>query len=182
MFLAGILIGAFGSAFYYGMRSGEPDRLGGGLNQLLEAPRIDIRSPVTEPPVTDLEPARATFEFFTVLPEFEQLIPEATDAIHSILEDDGIRAKEGVVEPKDSGSYYMLQVASYTTEAEADHMKLELSKAGFSSSIQHISIQNRGDFYRVRLGPIFTMPELEKVDVQLNRIGIAALRLKVSRP
>ncbi len=184
MLLAGILIGALGTAFYSGIRSGEPDRLGSGLNQLLETPRREGKSltKANELLVTDQEPARTPFDFFTVLPGIERLIPETENNADLPSEVEPPSTQEEQVEVKDSGSYYMLQVASYTSAAEADQMKLKLAKAGFTSSIQHISIQNQGDFYRVRLGPFFTMPELEKVNVLLSRMGIDALRLKVSRP
>lgn len=182
MLLAGILIGTLGTAFYNGIRSGEPDRLGSGLNQLLETPRVEVKPTMKEPLVADQKPARTTFDFFTVLPEIERLIPETEENTELSLETDRVLAKEALVAPKDSGSYYMLQVASYTSELEADQMKTQLAKVGFTSSIQHISIQNQGDFYRVRIGPFFTMSELEQVNARLSRIGIEALRLKISRP
>ena len=185
MLLAGILIGTLGTAFYNGIRSGEPDRwLGSGLNQLLETPRQEGKSltKASEQLITAQEPARTTFDFFTVLPEIERLIPETENSADPPSEAETPSTQEEQVELRDSGSYYMLQVASYTSSAEADQMKVKLAKAGFTSSIQHISIQNQGDFYRVRVGPFFTMSELEKVNVLLSRIGIDALRLKVSRP
>ena len=76
----------------------------------------------------------------------------------------------------------MLQVASYNSEVEAIQMKNKLRDAGFSVSIQHISIQDQGDFYHVRIGPFFSMNALEKVNGRLSRMKIEALRLKVSRP
>ena len=182
MLLAGILIGALGTAFYSGMRSGEPDRLGSGLNQLLETPRGEVKSSIEKSSVTHREPARTTFDFFTVLPEIERLIPETESVAESFSETEKDSAEKSPIDPKYSGSYYMLQVASYTSELEADQMKSRLAKDGFTSSIQHIRIQNQGDFYRVRIGPFSTMPELEQVNAQLNRLGIKALRLKVSRP
>jgi len=182
MLLAGILIGALGTAFYSGMRSGEPDRLGSGLNQLLETPRGEVKSSVEQSSVTHQETARTTFDFFTVLPEIERLIPETENVTEPFSEIEKDLADKSPIDPKTSGSYYMLQVASYTAELEADQMKLQLAKAGFTSSVQHISIQNQGDFYRVRIGPFSTMQELEEVNAKLSRLGIEALRLKVSRP
>ena len=51
MLLIGIVIGALASAFYTGMRSGDPDRLGSGLKQLLEVPRVDVETPMATLPV-----------------------------------------------------------------------------------------------------------------------------------
>ena len=52
--------------------------------------------------------------------------------------------------------------------------------AGFEPSIQHISVQGRGDFYRVRVGPYQTMETMESANRALNGLNIKALRLKVS--
>ncbi len=177
MLILGIFIGALGSAFYTGLKSGEPDRLGSGLNQLLEAPRPKVEAPA--PNVLKREPVRTEFDFFTVLPEIERVIPETA----SVGQADDLKvAEKKVAISETQEGYYMLQAASYTQEIEADRMKLELAEAGFSSTIQHISIQGQGDFYRVRIGPFSSMSELEKVHSRLSRMGIKALRLKVSTP
>ena len=180
MLLIGIVIGALASAFYTGMRSGEPDRFGSGLKQLLEVPRVDVETPIQTLP-EDRPPARAAFDFFTVLPD-ERVIPETTGGMETETVTNETLSNENVVKPKNSSGYYMLQVASYTEEAKADQLKVELAKTGFASSIQHISVQGQSDFYRVRIGPFFSMAELEQVNRQLNRKGIEALPLKVSRP
>ena len=178
MLLIGIVIGAVASAFYTGMRSGDPNRLGSGLKQLLEVPRVDVETPM---PTADRAPARTAFDFFTVLPD-ERVIPETAGSVETETATDETLSKENAVKPKSSSGYYMLQVASYTEESKADHMKVKLAKTGFASSIQHISIQGQSDLYRVRIGPFFSMPELELVNRQLTRKGIEALPLKVSRP
>ena len=179
MLLIGIVIGALGSAFYTGIRSGDPDRLGSGLKQLLEVPRVDGETPT--PTLPDQAPARTTFDFFTVLPD-ERVIPEVAGIEEIETEADETLSKESVVKRKSSSGYYMLQVAQYTEEEEADRLKVELAKSGFASSIQHISVQGQSDFYRVRIGPFFSMRDLEKVNRELTRKGIDALPLKVSRP
>ena len=180
MLLIGIVIGALASAFYTGIRSGDPDRLGSGLKQLLEVPRVDVETPKLALP-TYRAPPRAAFDFFTVLPD-ERVIPETTGSEETESAAEESLSKENVVKPEKSSSYYMLQVASYNEEAKADQLKVELAKTGFASSIQHISVQGQSDFYRVLIGPFFSMPELEQVNRQLTRKGIEALPIKVSRP
>ena len=179
MLLVGIVIGALGSAFYTGMRSGESGRLGSGFKQLLEVPRIEVEILAPTPP--DVEPARTTFDFFTVLPD-ERVIPESVESSETEAAIDAVPNKDDSVKSKYSNGYYMLQVAQYTEEEEADRLKVELAKSGFASSIQHISVQGQSDFYRVRIGPFFSMRDLEKVNRELTRKGIDALPLKVSRP
>ena len=180
MLLIGIVIGALASAFYTGMRSGDPDRFGSGLKQLLEVPRVEGETPkLALPP--DRAPARAAFDFFTVLPD-ERVIPETAGSEETETAADETLSKENVVKPKNSSGYYMLQVASYTEEAKADQLKVKLAKTGVASSIQHISLQGQSDLYRVCIGPFLSMAELEQVNRQLTRKGIKALPFKVSQP
>ncbi|MBL10913.1 MAG: hypothetical protein CL402_10440 [Acidiferrobacteraceae bacterium] len=178
----GILIGALAVGFYNGIRSGDPHRLGSGLNQLFEKPVNAKESSMKQPSLTNEEPARTTFDFFTVLPEIERLIPEVSDNPNLLSEADKSVNSEKDGDIKDAQSYYMLQVASYNSESEAVQMKKKLTDVGFPASVQHISIQNQGDFFRVRIGPFFSMNSLEKVNDRLSSMKIDALRLKVSRP
>ena len=180
MLIIGIVIGALVSAFYTEMRSGDPNRLGSGLKQLLEMPRVDVETPMLAQPV-DRAPARAVFDFFTVLPD-ERVIPETTGIKGAEAVAVETLSEEKIVKPTNSSGYYMLQVASYNEEAKADQLKEKLVTIGVESSIQHISVQGQSDFYRVRIGPFFSMSELEKVNRQLTRKGIESLPLKVSRP
>ena len=180
MLLVGIIIGALGGAFYSGIRSGEPDRLGSGLKQWLAVPRNDAE--LTPLLVPDAAPERTTFDFFTVLPEIERVITESAAQEKVAVESGKVASETRVVVPDSPNGYYMLQAASYSQQVEADLMKARLADAGFLPSIQHISIQGQGDFYRVRIGPFFTMPQLEAANRELAGIGIQTLRLKVSRP
>ena len=114
----------------------------------------------------------ANIDFLTIVPEIEQVIPGSA-APADADEEAPSQAR---------GYYYVLQVASYTDEAEANQLSAELAKTGFSSSVQHISIQDEGDFYRVRVGPFSSIPELEKANRKLADKGFQALRLKVTQP
>ena len=75
----------------------------------------------------------------------------------------------------------MLQAASYDNRREAERMKARLAIAGFEPSIQHISVQGQGDFFRVRVGPYPSMETMESANRVLVDLKIRALRLKVSR-
>ena len=79
------------------------------------------------------------------------------------------------------GGFYMLQAGAYKDPGQAERMKARLALAGFEPSVQHISVQGRGDFYRVRVGPYSSMDLMETANRQLAKMKIKALRLKVSR-
>ena len=117
------------------------------------------------------------YAFFDVLPGIEVAVPTAEQA-----------AETGVKPPKQSPAKspvasgdetYVLQAGSYRRRADADRLKATLAFNGMSSAIQKVSIQDRGDFYRVRLGPYSTYEAMAKADQQLSQVGIKALRLKV---
>ncbi len=79
-------------------------------------------------------------------------------------------------------STYMLQAGSFSRPAEADRQKARIALLGLSASIQKVTIQGRGDFYRVRLGPYASYSRMEDADRRLKGEDIQAIRLKVSRP
>ena len=79
------------------------------------------------------------------------------------------------------GVSYMLQAASFATFSEADQLKARLALSGLAAQIQKVSIEGRGDYYRVRLGPFSKIEELDSASQQLQQIGLKPIRLKVKR-
>ena len=75
----------------------------------------------------------------------------------------------------------MLQAGSYASYADADRLKARLALAGLEAHIQKVTIQSRGDFYRVRLGPFIDLNKLAAVDKRLAEQGISAIRLRITR-
>ena len=74
----------------------------------------------------------------------------------------------------------MLQAGAYHNPVDAERMKAKLAMAGFEPTVQKISFQGQGDFYRVRIGPYPNMEMMESANRALVRLNIKALRLKVS--
>ena len=64
---------------------------------------------------------------------------------------------------------------------DADQLKARLVLSGLEASLQKVTIEGRGNFYRVRLGPYVSVARLTEVDRRLSEQGIKALRLKVSK-
>ncbi len=183
LMMLGIAVGVVGVVLYQGATSGDPDRMGAGISELLRS--SDTRHVELEPAAVvsaGVEtPARASFDFYTVLPEIEHVIPEVDASDPS---EEKTVAEDPTEKPKDTGasqSFYMLQAASYDNRREAERMKARLAIAGFAPSIQHISVQGQGDFFRVRVGPYPSMETMESANRVLADLKIRALRLKVSR-
>ena len=78
MLVVGVAVGSISTLFYQGATSGDPDRLGAGISQLLQDSRDSVRdsTPASSTVAKSPAPARTSFDFYTVLPEIERVIPE----------------------------------------------------------------------------------------------------------
>jgi cell division protein FtsN len=111
-----------------------------------------------------------------VLPEIEHVIPEPS----STSESETAEVTPPPSEIAKKTGFYMLQAGAYHNPGDAERMKAKLAMAGFEPTVQKISFQGQGDFYRVRIGPYPNMEMMESANRALVRLNIKALRLKVS--
>ena len=128
----------------------------------------------------DAKPAKPKFDFYTILPETETVLPEKTPAKPKAKPKPESRPETAKSAPE-PGVSYMLQAASFATFPEADQLKARLALSGLGAQIQKVSIEGRGDYYRVRLGPFSKIEELDSATQQLQQIGLKPIRLKVKR-
>jgi cell division protein FtsN len=109
------------------------------------------------------------FEFYTLLPESEVVIPE-DEAIPA-------RTKEGKPKTTPTGTY-MLQAGSFRNEDEAKTLKGELALLGIVANIQSVVIS--GDtWHRVWIGPFGTAKDVDDVQRRLRNNDITAIRIRV---
>jgi len=195
LLLAGAVSGALAMQLWHGGGAGlrqvfdfprfsAPDSAGGGETPAGDAPAGAAADDPAAKPATD-------FTFFTVLPDLEVLAPSAPPpespaaaAAESTGESPGespssSSATAAAAPAETVAGRFMLQAGSYRSVADADRLKATLALNGMLSSIQKVTIQGRGDFYRVRLGPFPTYQAMVDIDRQLSRAGIKALRLKM---
>jgi len=168
---AGLVVGAglMWVAQYYLYRDGKPFR---GLAGLVAAGRKAIDKPKEAKPQPEVEQqSKPKFDFYTILPEVETVLPEPKS---------GAR-KTARTEAPEAGVVYVLQAASYGNLNEADHLKAKLALNGLEARIEKISIQGKGDYYRVRLGPYPSLDALDTADGKLTKLGLKAIRLKVKK-
>ena len=144
-------------------RAGSSDGLAGlfAESKSAEAPAPKRAAPA---------PLIPTFDFYTVLPEVETVLPER-----------GAGAKPAKVEPGDVSVRYVLQAGSFARFADADQLKAQLALQGLRADIQKVTIEGRGEFHRVRLGPYHKLEDLDAVSQQLSKMGIKTLRLRVKQ-
>ena len=125
--------------------------------------------------------SKPTFDFYSVLPEKEVVIPDAQLSAQAKAEQRSAAAANnaGSANPNTSaaGSGYLLQVGSFPSGADADSMKAKLALQGFSANVQPVNI-NGQTWHRVRLGPFASATDLEAAKQRLSAAGIHAIALK----
>jgi len=125
------------------------------------------KAPETPPP----SPPKPKFDFYTILPETETVLPPERRAAKS---------KTAKAKPE-QGVTYILQAGSFASFEEADQLKAKLALAGMVAQIQKVTVEGRGEYHRVRLGPYERIDQLDAADQQLQKLGIKAIRLKVKK-
>ena len=180
----GVGLGFVASLAYQGIESGESDRLGAGIMTLFTS--TNKRPTHSEDSTNEAEgasPERATFDFYTVLPEIEQLLPAQQGVETQVIPSAKGAPEKPPAQEKgpSSQSHYMLQAGSFRDADAADHLRAQLTLAGYRPIKQQVTIQGQGQFYRVRIGPFIDMAQMEAANGRLTAMGIKTLRLKVSR-
>ena len=116
------------------------------------------------PPATEEEETH--FEFYTILPNQEVVVPEPAT-----------RLTERRVR-------YLLQAGSFRRLDEADTLKARLALLGLEAKIESVTNGRGETWHRVRLGPYHTPLELARARRRLEKEDIQAivLRLRESPP
>lgn len=129
------------------------------------APRAAAKKP--EPKPLPPPAAKPRFDFYTILPEMETVLPDK--------EPRSAKPKPSV----ETDARYILQAGSFANFEDADRLKARLALAGLEARIEKISIEDKGEYFRVRLGPYPKLEQLEAQNKKLADLGVRALRIKV---
>jgi len=168
-FISGILAGvvlSVGGMYIYA--SGMKMSLGAGIKNLVKSRAVSTDAVESKNTIKPDDP-KPIFDFYTVLPEYETVVDEK-QFIHEVQKPSKKQEKE---------STYILQAASYSSFKDADKLKAKLALNGLSSRIEKISVDGKGQFYRVRLGPYSSTKTKKDVVKRLGALGIKPLHLKV---
>jgi cell division protein FtsN len=76
-----------------------------------------------------------------------------------------------------SKEMYFVQAGSFQNVGDAEKLKAKLAFSGFEASIQTVTIPDKGEWHRVRLGP-FNSGEAGKTIASLKQNGIIATQLR----
>lgn len=169
-FGAGLIAGLALAAFlYFGgylpERRGQPD-----------TPTASTQQPTSEGELTENPQGIAAgeptsrYDFFTVLPEMEVVVPDQELSRSS--------GPAGTTAPSGPGSY-VLQVGSFRTPADAEQLKARLALQGHVAEIQLVTV-NDETWHRVRIGPVEGARRADEIRRSLQDNGIDTLVMKVN--
>lgn len=127
----------------------------------------------SEPLVDGLEtrePDRPRYDFFTVLPEMEVIVPEEELNVRSQPQAPG--------ETTNGATEYLLQVGSFQNSSDAEEMKARLALLGIQARVQSVTVDD-ATWHRVRIGPVAGARAAEDLRGQLSDNGIDSLVMQV---
>lgn len=146
-------------------RTGQP---GSGFRNLLKAAKQTQQKQTGQQykNIEKTKTAKPQFNFYTILPEIETVIPES-------------EIRKLRPETTEKNVRYVLQAGSFSRYQDADRLKANLVLNGLNAKIQKVTIEDKGQFHRVRLGPFADLKSLDKTNKKLKQLGIQAYLLKV---
>ncbi len=112
------------------------------------------------------------FNFYTILPELEILIPESET--RPPVNTSGSTNKTTNIANKQ----YVLQVGSFQNLNDAEKLKANLAFLGLSANIQHVTV-NKQAWHRVRTGPYLDKQQLYKNQKLLKKNNIPAISMEL---
>lgn len=141
---------------------------------------------VADQAAAEAKPKKPSYDFYSVLPEKEVVIPDAEITAQARAESQQTQQTQQAGDtpastpPAATGNGYLLQVGSFPNASDAESMKARLALQGFVAAIQPVTI-NGQTWNRVRLGPYRSAGDLEAAKQKLSAAGINAIALKETR-
>jgi cell division protein FtsN len=117
------------------------------------------------------KPKKPRYDFFTVLPEMEVVVPQQQLSREAKPSSD---PTPGTAQDK-----YILQVGSFRNAADAEQMKARLALLGSMATIQTVTV-NSQTWHRVRIGPFEGAREADEKRRMLSDSQIDTLVMKVN--
>jgi len=168
--LGGILIG-LGAAGFLMMKGYLPE-----VKQHLPSPDKQAAGKNEAAIVEDeiAKPKKPRYDFFTVLPEMEVVVPEQelsrkADKVEPVT--DSVTVK--------SPDQYILQAGSFRNATDAEQMKARLAMLGSIATVQKVTV-NGATWHRVRIGPFEGARKADEMRRMLSDNQIDTLVMKAN--
>lgn len=173
--LSGLAIGLFIAFIVYLDKQPENTKdFGSAVQQELEKLKKQTKKDGTTKTKTKTsEKKEQKFNFYTILPELEVLIPESEtrppDSTSETIDKTITNATK---------KQYVLQVGSFQNINDADKLKANLAFLGLEANIQHVTV-NQQAWHRVRTGPYLNKQLLYKNQKLLKQNNIPAISMEL---
>lgn len=113
---------------------------------------------------------RQQYDFFTVLPEMEVVVPEQELTSKA-------QPQSATAPARAERERYLLQVGSFRDANDADQLKARLALLGIVARVQSVTV-NDATWHRVRVGPVGSAREADEMRNRLADNGIDSLVMK----
>ncbi len=180
--LSGLAIGLFVAFIVYLDKQPENDKDFGSAIQLeleklkQQANKKENKTasskPVSKKPENSKKEPK--FNFYTILPELEVLIPE--NETRPPAAKNKTTTSKKITNSKNK--QYVLQVGSFQNLDDAEKLKANLAFMGMSANIQHVTV-NRQAWHRVRTGPYQSKQQLYKNQKLLKQNDISSISMEL---
>ena len=151
---------------------------------VFKTPMPFSKAPQKEPAATEpsakagkAEDGKPRFDFYRILPGQEEAVSDKQlkDAAKQAPEAD----KNAAEAPKE---IYFIQAGAFQNPADADNLKAKLALLGLEASVEATTIPEKGLWYRVRIGPMGRVDDINRVRSQLAQNGIEGSLVKIKDP
>ncbi|MCK9488877.1 MAG: SPOR domain-containing protein [Xanthomonadales bacterium] len=127
-------------------------------------------------------PARQEFDFYTVLPEMEVLIPDSELRAQVRAEAPAATTGEApatavTTPPAQSALIYLLQAGSFRDPRPAEERKARLALLGMSARVETTNIDGT-PYHRVYVGPFASAADVERAKQQLTDNGVDTIVMR----
>ena len=174
---AGILIG-LGLSWYLFAKGYIPQPRGDAAQTVEPAPGEAAGAEEVAPGGKDSK--RPQYDFFTVLPEMEVVVPEQELSARAQPEAGAAGSAAQGADTGDgaaSGPSYVLQVGSFRAASDADQLKARLALLGVVAQVQTVTV-NDATWHRVRVGPLSGARQADEMRSRLADNDIDSLVMK----
>ena len=115
------------------------------------------------------------FDFYTLLPEREVIVPNDREAIKAAEKPKAVAGQQQT-EAAETEQLF-LQAGSFRSAQEAERRRAQIKALGLDAKVEEV-IANTDTWYRVQAGPFTSREQLSKARDQLKAVGIESLLLR----
>ena len=170
-FSAGVLVGAFATGLAWLKSDPSGPRRPVAAVEVPKAP--EPRAEEVRRPAESSGPSKPRFDFYTILPEMEVVVPEPEEPPQAVVTTTPAREV-----PVVTAENYMLQMGSFRKYGDADRLKASLALVGIEAEIQRVTVNGGEVFHRVRSGP-YGRDKVNALRARLKSNNINSLVIKL---